>query len=81
MQKRSLTAIGVLLSAALTIQMATAATRSVRKPAQAPDPVAQQLRDALVQWIGRQRRDKVIHTTMDVRGSPRLRQVKKRVVI
>jgi hypothetical protein len=46
MQKRSLTAIGVLLSAALTIQMATAATRSVRKPAQAPDPVAQQLRDA-----------------------------------
>jgi hypothetical protein len=46
MQRRVLTAIGVLLSAALTIQTATAAARGVRKAARAPDPVAQQLRDA-----------------------------------
>jgi hypothetical protein len=46
MQKRFLTAIGVLLGAALTIQTTTAATRSARKAVRAPDPVTQQLRDA-----------------------------------
>jgi len=46
MQKKVLTAIGVLFSAALTIQTATAAARSARKAARAPDRVAHQLRDA-----------------------------------
>jgi hypothetical protein len=46
MQKRVLTAIGVLLSAALTIQTATAAARRARRPARAPHPVAQQLRNS-----------------------------------
>jgi hypothetical protein len=52
MQKRVLTAIGVLLSAALTIQTATAATRSARKSARTLDPVTQQPRDAFgsVDW-------------------------------
>ena len=53
MQKRALTAaIGVLLSAALAIQTATAATRSARKSARTLDPVTQQQRDAFgsVDW-------------------------------
>jgi len=52
MQKRVLTVIGVLLSAALAIQTATAAARGARKSARAPDPVTQQQRGAFgsVDW-------------------------------
>ena len=45
MRKRVLTVLGVLLIAALTIQMATAAARNARKGARAPVPVTQQLRE------------------------------------
>jgi hypothetical protein len=45
MRKRVLTVLGVLLIAALTIQMATAAARHARKAARAPVPVTQQLRE------------------------------------
>jgi hypothetical protein len=44
MRKRVLTVLGVLLIAALTTQMTTAATRHVRKAARASAPVTQQLR-------------------------------------
>ena len=44
MRKRVLTVLGVLLIAALTIQIATAA-RNARKAARAPVPVTQQLRE------------------------------------
>jgi hypothetical protein len=44
MRKRVLTVFGVLLMTALTIQTATAARHS-RKPARAPVPATQQLRD------------------------------------
>ena len=46
MQKRVLTAISVLLSAALAIQTATAAARGARKSTRASDAVTQQQRDA-----------------------------------
>jgi type II secretory pathway pseudopilin PulG len=46
MRKNVLTVLGVLLiAAALTIQMATAAARNARKAARAPAPVTQQLRE------------------------------------
>ena len=46
MRKNVLTVLGVLLiAAALTIQMATAAARNARKAARAPVPVTQQLRE------------------------------------
>ena len=45
MRKRVLTVLGVLLIAALTTQMATAAARHARKAARAPVPVTQQLRE------------------------------------
>ena len=45
MRKRVLTVLGVLLIAAVTIQMATAAARHARKAARAPVPVTQQLRE------------------------------------
>jgi hypothetical protein len=45
MRKNVLTVLGVLLIAALTIQMATAAARHARKAARAPVPVTQQLRE------------------------------------
>jgi hypothetical protein len=44
MRKRVLTVLGVLLIAALTIQMATAAARNAQKAAHAPVP-AQELRE------------------------------------
>jgi hypothetical protein len=44
MRKRILTVLGVLLIAALTIQAAMAA-HNRRKPARAPVPATQQLRD------------------------------------
>ncbi len=47
MRKRVLIALAVLLIAASTIQMATAAARNARKAARAPVPVTQQLRDRL----------------------------------
>ena len=46
MKERVLSATGVLLIAALTSQMTTAAAHSIRKPAWAPHPAAHQLRDA-----------------------------------
>jgi hypothetical protein len=45
MRKTVLTVLGVLLIAALTIQMAAAAARRARKAARAPVPVTQQLRE------------------------------------
>jgi hypothetical protein len=45
MRKRVLTVLGVLLIAALTIQMATAAARNARKAARTPVSVTQQLRE------------------------------------
>jgi hypothetical protein len=45
MRKTVLTVLGVLLIAALTIQMAAAAARHARKAARAPVPVTQQLRE------------------------------------
>jgi hypothetical protein len=52
MRKKLLTVLSVLLIAALTIQMATAAGRNARKAARSPVPVTHQLRDALgsVDW-------------------------------
>jgi hypothetical protein len=46
MLKRVLTALGVLLIAASTIQVATAAARHARKAARAPIPLTQQVRDS-----------------------------------
>jgi hypothetical protein len=46
MRKRVLSIFGVLVIAALTIQMATAAPRSARKAARAHAPVTHQVRDA-----------------------------------
>jgi hypothetical protein len=46
MRKRVLIVLGVLLIAASTIQMATAAARNARKAARAPVPVTQQLRES-----------------------------------
>jgi hypothetical protein len=59
MQEKVLRAIGVLLSAALTIQTATAATHGVRKATRAPHPVAHQLRDAFgsMDWPSAARSD------------------------
>jgi hypothetical protein len=45
MRKTVLTVLGVLLIAALTIQMATAAARNARKAARAAAPATQQLRE------------------------------------
>jgi len=45
MRKTVLTVLGVLLIAALTMQMATAAARNSRKAARAAAPVTQQLRE------------------------------------
>jgi hypothetical protein len=45
MRKNVLTVLGVLLIAALTIQMATAAPRNARKAARVAVPVTQQLRE------------------------------------
>jgi hypothetical protein len=45
MRNKVLTVLGVLLIAALTIPMATAAARHARKAARAPVPVTQQLRE------------------------------------
>jgi hypothetical protein len=45
MRKRVLIILGVLLIAASTIQMATAAARNARKAARVPAPVTQQPRD------------------------------------
>ena len=46
MRKRVLSIFGVLVTAVLTIQMATAAPRSARKAARAQAPVTHQVRDA-----------------------------------
>ena len=46
MRKRVLSILGVLVIAALTIQIANAAPPRVRKAIRAPAPVAQQFRDA-----------------------------------
>ena len=45
MGKKVLIVFGMLAIAALTIQTETAAARSARKAARAPNPVTQQLRD------------------------------------
>ena len=46
MRKEVLSIFGVLVIAALTIQMATAAPRSARKAVRTPTPVTHQPRDA-----------------------------------
>jgi len=46
MRKTVLSILGVLIVAALTVQMAIAAPRSARKAARAPAPPNHQIRDA-----------------------------------
>jgi hypothetical protein len=46
MRKRALSILGVLIMAALTVQMAMAAPRSARKAARTAAPVNHQVRDA-----------------------------------